>query len=103
MPEMTVAWPDSRIIRGLLLGLVPLAFSFTGTASAAVSARTANEGGKELVVIANDSLELTFEPARGGRCVKFVFRDNGEQIIGAGEGFQGFHLRLAAPRGGHPA
>ena len=74
-----------RDIRGLLLGLVLLAFSFAGTASAAVSARTVNEGGKELVVIANDSLELTFEPARGGRCVRFVFRDNGEQIIGGAE------------------
>ncbi len=74
-----------RIIRGLLLGLVLLPFSFTGTASAAVSARTANEGGKELVVIANNSLELTFEPARGGRCTRFVFKDNGEQIIGDAE------------------
>jgi len=56
-----------RNIQGLLLGLVLLPLSLPGTASAAVSSRTVNEGGKDLVVIANDSLELTFELARGGR------------------------------------
>ena len=74
-----------REIRSLLLGLALLPLSFAGTASAAVSSRTVNEGGKELVVIANDSLELAFEPARGGRCTRFVFKDNGEQIIGDAE------------------
>jgi hypothetical protein len=47
-----------RNIQGALLGLILLPLSFAGTASAAVSSRTANEGGKELVVIANGSLEL---------------------------------------------
>jgi uncharacterized membrane protein len=74
-----------RDIPGLLLGLTLLPLAFAGTVSAAVSSRTVNEGGKELVVIASDSLELTFEPARGGRCTRFVFKDNGEQIIGGGE------------------
>ena len=70
----------------LITALALLPLFLPGTASAAVSSRTVNEGGKELVVIANDSLELTFEPARGGRCVRFVFRDNGEQIIGGRRG-----------------
>jgi hypothetical protein len=83
--ETTVMKHAIRNIQGLLLWLTLLALSFAGTAPAAVSSRTVNEGGKELVVIANDSLELTFEPARGGRCNRFVFQDNGEQIIGGAE------------------
>jgi uncharacterized membrane protein len=75
----TRRWP----IRGWLAGLVLLAWWFAGAASAAVSSRTVNEGGRDLVVIANQALELAFDPARGGRCVRFVFRDNDEQIIGA--------------------
>jgi len=72
------------IVRRRLIAASALLLLFLpGTAAAAVSSRTVNEGGKALVVIANDGLELTFEPARGGRCVRFVFRDNGEQIIGS--------------------
>lgn len=50
-------------------------------AAAPVSSRVFTAQGKTLVVIANPFVELTFEPARGGRCVSFRFLDNGEQII----------------------
>jgi len=46
-----------------------------------LSAKAVTEEGKSLVVIANPFLELTFEPARGGRCIRFRFLDNDEQII----------------------
>jgi len=51
-------------------------------ADAPVSAQVVTEAGKTRVTLANPWVELTFEPARGGRCVRFRFRDNGEQIIG---------------------
>jgi uncharacterized membrane protein len=42
--------------------------------------RTVN--GVQHVVLENRHVRLTFDPARGGRCSKFLFKDNGEQIIG---------------------
>ncbi len=42
--------------------------------------RTIN--GVRQVVLENQHVRLTFEPDRGGRCSEFLFKDNGEQIIG---------------------
>ncbi|MDD5704465.1 MAG: hypothetical protein PHR35_00955 [Kiritimatiellae bacterium] len=50
-----------------------------------LGARVINEDGKTLVVLSNAYEALTFEPARGGRCVSFRFLDNGEELIGPGE------------------
>ena len=50
--------------------------------SANVSAVVRTENGVQQVVLENRDLRLTFEPARGGRCRQFVFKDNGEQIVG---------------------
>jgi len=44
----------------LLFGLTLLALSFAATASAAVSARKVNEGGRELIVVANGEFQ-TFQ------------------------------------------
>lgn len=38
--------------------------------------------GAQQVVLENRHVRLTFEPARGGRCSRFVFKDNDEQIVG---------------------
>ena len=38
--------------------------------------------GTQQVVLENRHVRLTFDLARGGRCIKFLFKDNGEQIIG---------------------
>jgi uncharacterized membrane protein len=63
----------------LALGALPLVG--VQAAPAPLSAEVVTDGGKTLVVLANRFLELTFEPARGGRCVQLRLRDNGEQII----------------------
>lgn len=59
--------------------------SVMAPALAAVYTKTEERDGKRLVVLGNDAMELTFDPARGGRCVRFVFKDTGEQIIGNNE------------------
>ncbi|MBI2298700.1 MAG: hypothetical protein HYU66_07075 [Armatimonadetes bacterium] len=51
--------------------------------AAPLSSRVTTDGGVTRVVVANRFFELTFEPARGGRCSGFRFLDNGEQIIPA--------------------
>lgn len=38
--------------------------------------------GTQQVVLENRHVRLTFDLARGGRCIKFLFKDKGEQIIG---------------------
>jgi len=50
--------------------------------SGELSARTQTVDGTARVIVENRFLELTFNPARGGRCSRFVFKDTGEQIIG---------------------
>jgi len=47
-----------------------------------VSSGVRTENGVQQVVLENSDLRLFFEPSRGGRCSQFVFKDNGEQIIG---------------------
>ena len=51
-------------------------------ANDSVYSKTVTQDGKNLVVIGNPYVELTFEPARGGRCSSFRFLDNGEQLVG---------------------
>ena len=47
-----------------------------------VSSQVQTQDGVTKVTIENPYLALTFDPARGGRCSRFVFKDTGEQIIG---------------------
>jgi uncharacterized membrane protein len=48
---------------------------------AEVSAAELVKDGKTLVVLRNPFETLTFEPARGGRCISFRFLDNNEELI----------------------
>ncbi|MDP7301930.1 MAG: hypothetical protein QGG09_02450, partial [Pirellulaceae bacterium] len=50
--------------------------------SKTVSSDVLTVDGGQHVVLENRYVRLTFDPARGGRCSKFLFKDNGEQIIG---------------------
>ena len=67
------------------LWLIASGFDGSARAAAAVSSEVLTTEGKTLVVLANPFMELTFEPARGGRCVSFRFRDNGEQLVAKSE------------------
>ena len=58
----------------------------------APTAKLLNENGTEFVVLENDFVELTFEPSRGGRCTKFLFKDNGEQLIANDDDVAGMFL-----------
>jgi len=58
----------------------------------APTAKLLNENGTEFVVLENDLVELTFEPSRGGRCTKFLFKDNGEQLIANDDNVAGMFL-----------
>ena len=66
--------------RGLLMAI--LALGASAPAAPGVSSRAEDRDGKRYVILANSFMELTFEPARGGRCTRFVLKDTGEQIIG---------------------
>jgi len=44
--------------------------------------REETKDGSPIVILGNRFVELTFEPARGGRCSSFRFFDQDEQIIG---------------------
>ena len=59
---------------------------FSTPVYAQVSTKTSSDvrlvNGVQQVVLDNRHLRLIFVPARGGRCSKFLFKDNGEQIIG---------------------
>ncbi|MDD5706433.1 MAG: glutamine amidotransferase [Kiritimatiellae bacterium] len=63
---------------GLAVGLMTLS---ARAAEPTLGSSTSTQGGRTLVTISNAYEELTFEPARGGRCVSFRFLDNGEQLI----------------------
>ncbi len=70
-----------------VIGIVTAALAFgmaleLGASEQRVYSRTESEAGKTLVTIGNRFSELTFEPARGGRCVRFRLHDTGEQLIG---------------------
>ena len=66
----------------LIMGLGYMTAILPETVQAAVTAQVKHDGSKELVVLSNDRMQLTFEPARGGRCVSFSFLDNNEQLAG---------------------
>lgn len=71
-----------RLGGGMFVALC-LAMGTVAAAGPGLSTKVLSAGGKTLVMMANPFEELTFDPARGGRCSSFRFRDNGEQIIGA--------------------
>jgi uncharacterized membrane protein len=48
----------------------------------AVRVRERAQDGVTLITLQNEHLALTFNPARGGRCVSFRFLDTNEEIIG---------------------
>lgn len=54
---------------------------FWSASAASAYSRNDRHDGRDVTVLGNDFLELMFEPARGGRCVSFRFKDTGEQII----------------------
>ncbi len=66
---------------GLLLATI-LVLTTSVYAGPGVSGRVEERAGKNYVILANKFMELTFEPGRGGRCVRFRFLDNDEEIIG---------------------
>lgn len=49
-------------------------------AAAECSVKTIAENNKIRIVLANPFVELTFDPARGGRCSSFRMLDNGDQL-----------------------
>ena len=59
---------------------------FSTPVYAQVSTKTSSDvrlvNGVQQVVLDNQHVRLTLVPARGGRCSQFLFKDNGEQIIG---------------------
>ena len=56
--------------------------SCNGRADQKVSSQVQTQDGITKITIENPYFALTFDPARGGRCSRFVFKDTGEQIIG---------------------
>ena len=75
----------NRVPTAVVLGTVLAACILSVSVLAAektVSSRIESRDGREFPVIGNPFLELTFDPARGGRCVSFRFKDNGEQLVG---------------------
>lgn len=64
-----------------LAGVAGLWASLALAGDPGVSSRVVAAEGKTLVVLSNQVMELTFEPARGGRCSSFKFFDNNEELI----------------------
>lgn len=72
-----------QLITGIGAAVWALALLATSVADDhTLSARREVAEAVEGVILENRWLQLTFEPARGGRCTKFLFKDDGEQIIG---------------------
>jgi len=75
--------------KSLLLGATVLILALENGASpvrAAEDMVLVREGirdGRSLVILGNRFVELTFDPARGGRCSSFRFLNRDEQIIGS--------------------
>ncbi len=70
--------PIALFLWGCLL-LLP---AWGSAAQPELSAQTIVKEGNTLVTISNPRIALTFDPARGGRCVECTLRDSGEQLIG---------------------
>ena len=70
----------SMTVGGLLA--MALALGASALAAPGVSSRAEERDGKCYVTLTSPFMELTFEPARGGRCTRLVLKDTGEQIIG---------------------
>ena len=68
------------VLVSTLIAVVSTSVCAQDSTKASSDVRTVN--GVRQVVLENRYVRLTFEPARGGRCSKFSFKDNGEQIIG---------------------
>ena len=80
MARGSVGWG----LAGSLLLAAAAAVQEAGAAEK-LSSRLETRDGKTRVIIESPSVALTFEPARGGRCSRFVFKDTGEQIIGGND------------------
>jgi uncharacterized membrane protein len=76
MHTETRRWAALGLGLGLLFcGLFPPAWG-------AVRATERTQDGVTLITLQNEQLALTFNPARGGRCVSFRFLDTNEELIG---------------------
>jgi len=66
-----------------IIAIAVWSIALPGVAAAGkVTSKVEMRNGKTYVTITNPFLALTFEPARGGRCISLRFLANGEQIIG---------------------
>jgi uncharacterized membrane protein len=78
--HLTLAWALLLFLR------LPLACLAQGPdAGQALQSSRETRQGQTFLTIENPFLALTFDPARGGRCNRFVFKDTGEQLIGTAD------------------
>ncbi|MCG2660530.1 MAG: glutamine amidotransferase [Kiritimatiellae bacterium] len=67
----------------LLMALLAVSLAMSGASGGepVLTQEESNEGGRRLVVIANDLYRLTFDPALGGRCTSFLIKATGREWV----------------------